>query len=441
MKKLKLSLGTLFLICSAHAQIGIGTTTPDASSSLELKSTTQGFLPPRMTTEQQTAISNAAIGLTVYNLTTGQLETNKGDGLGGVLWTASSGSSSGTSTGTGTGSAYTNVTGSVSINTNINSATVVSGMRSTPPAGTYAVNFNGQYNINPGAVSSFITTPGAKSDLVVAYNQLNDLPVGFTHAPGFGVGETLVPGVYYCAGPASLSGTITLDAQNDPNAVFVIKLGAALNIVANTKVLLVNGAEAWNVFWLAETAINVGASANIKGTLFSHTGAVAMDSGCLLEGRMLTMSGAVNVISSLITIPLNTSTINLGVLSTFALFSTVGAVGNTGESKITGHVGTNEGAISGFTGAGTTLDGLPFEPSTPPYPLDNSIFATFSVYQNGILITNSSRTVVTKVNKTDVISIQAIATVTAGQAIDIRWKTNIGILSMANRGLTLIKLQ
>lgn len=428
----------LLLISSGtHAQIGIGTLSPDPSSNLELQSTTQGFLPPRMTTEQQSAISKPAIGLTIYNITTAQLESNKGDGLGGVHWTASSGSGSST----GAGSAYTNVTGFASVNTNINSATVVSGMTCTPTTGTYAVNFNGQYNINPGSVSSFITTAGAKSDLLVAYNQLNDLPTGFTHAPGFGLGETLISGVYYCAGPATLSGTITLDAQNDPNAVFVIKLGAGFDVVANTKVLLANGAEAWNVFWLSEGAISIGASSNLKGTFFSHSGAVAMATGCVLDGRMLTQSGAVNMISSVITIPLNTSTINLGVLSTFALFTTAGAVGNIGESKITGHVGTNEGAISGFTGAGTILDGIEFIPSTAPYPLDSSIFATFSVFQNGVLVANSSRTVITKVNKTDVITIQAIATVTAGQAIDIRWKTNLGILSMANRGLTLIKLQ
>lgn len=427
----------LLLSSGTYSQIGIGTITPDLSSNLELKSTTQGFLPPRMTTDEQTAIDNPAIGLTIYNLTTNQLETNKGDGLGGKLWSASSGSG----TSSGTGSAYTNVTGFTSVNTNINSATVVSGMTSTPPAGTYAVNFNGQYNINPGSVSSFITTAGAKSDLLVAYNQLNDLVVGTVHAPDFGAGETLIPGIYYCAGPAGLSGTITLDAQNDPNAVFVIKLGAELNVVANTKVVLANGAEAWNVFWLSEGAISIGASSNVKGTFFSHSGAVAMATGCVLDGRMLTQAGAVNMISSVITIPLNTSTINLGVLSTFALFTTNGAVGNIGESKITGHVGTNEGAITGFTSVETTLDGVSFIPSTAPYPLDNSIFATFSVYENGVLVANSSRTVITKVNKTDVITIQAIATVTAGQAIDIRWKTNLGILSMANRGLTLIRVQ
>lgn len=439
MKKYCRILLTSFLILSGimQAQVGIGTSSPDNSSLLDLSSTTKGLLLPRMTTQQQTELQNPAIGLTVYNLTTNQLETNKGDGFGGKLWSASSGS------GSGTGSAYTNVTGFESVNTNINSATVVSGMNSSPPAGTYAVSFNGQYNIDQGSVSSFITTPGAKSDLLVAYNQLNGLTENFIHGPNFGslLGETLIPGVYYCASPATLSGKIILDAQGDPNAVFVIKLGAGLDVVADTKVILENGAEAWNVFWLADKAISIGQTCVVKGTFISHTAAISMQTGCALEGRMLSQAGAVNMVSSIIKIPLNTSTINLGVLSAFALFTNAGAVGNTGESKITGHVGTDEGAITGFNGAETTLDGIEFLRTTAPYPLDNNIFAVFSVYQNEVLIPNSFRTVITKVNKTDVIALQAIATVTAGQAIDIRWKTNLGVLSMSNRALTLIKLQ
>jgi hypothetical protein len=192
---------------------------------------------------------------------------------------------------------------------------------------------------------------------------------------------------------------------------------------------------------LADKAISIGQTCVVKGTFISHTAAISMQTGCALEGRMLSQAGAVNMVSSIIKIPLNTSTINLGVLSAFALFTNAGAVGNTGESKITGHVGTDEGAITGFNGAGTTLDGREFLRTTAPYPLDNNIFAVFSVYQNEVLIANSFRTVITKVNKTDVIALQAIATVTAGQAIDIRWKTNLGVLSMSNRALTLLKLQ
>lgn len=52
---------------SALAQVGIGTTNPDASALLELESTTKGFLPPRMTTSEILNISSPAEGLVVYN--------------------------------------------------------------------------------------------------------------------------------------------------------------------------------------------------------------------------------------------------------------------------------------------------------------------------------------------------------------------------------------
>ena len=56
----------LFITIGSHAQIGIGTETPDASAALEVQSNTKGFLPPRMTAAQRTDISNPATGLMVY---------------------------------------------------------------------------------------------------------------------------------------------------------------------------------------------------------------------------------------------------------------------------------------------------------------------------------------------------------------------------------------
>jgi len=49
-----------------HAQVGLGTNAPTASAILDLDSTTQGFLPPRMTQAQMSAIASPAAGLVVY---------------------------------------------------------------------------------------------------------------------------------------------------------------------------------------------------------------------------------------------------------------------------------------------------------------------------------------------------------------------------------------
>ena len=51
---------------SSFAQVGVGTLTPNASSVLDVTSTTQGFLPPRMTLAQRDAIGTPAQGLMIY---------------------------------------------------------------------------------------------------------------------------------------------------------------------------------------------------------------------------------------------------------------------------------------------------------------------------------------------------------------------------------------
>jgi len=60
---------TCLSVCVSKAQVGIGTTSPDASSMLDISSTTQGLLAPRMTTAQRTAITMPANSLLVYDTT------------------------------------------------------------------------------------------------------------------------------------------------------------------------------------------------------------------------------------------------------------------------------------------------------------------------------------------------------------------------------------
>ncbi|MFD2726649.1 hypothetical protein [Hyunsoonleella rubra] len=60
------------------AQVGIGTTNPDASSVLHIESTDKGVLIPRLTTAQINAIANPANGLMVYNTDIGEFQFNCG---------------------------------------------------------------------------------------------------------------------------------------------------------------------------------------------------------------------------------------------------------------------------------------------------------------------------------------------------------------------------
>ena len=71
MKKLIISISLFFFTLFSYSQnIGIGTTYPDSSAALEVKSSSQGFLPPRMTTTQRNSIANPAEGLQIFNTTT-----------------------------------------------------------------------------------------------------------------------------------------------------------------------------------------------------------------------------------------------------------------------------------------------------------------------------------------------------------------------------------
>src|SRR4030095_8206451 len=80
MKKILLFLQFLTLVtyCSFSQSIGIGTTTPDPSSALDINSTNKGLLIPRMNINSINAIINPAMGLLVYDSVANQLMVNIG---------------------------------------------------------------------------------------------------------------------------------------------------------------------------------------------------------------------------------------------------------------------------------------------------------------------------------------------------------------------------
>ena len=305
-------------------------------------------------------------------------------------------------------------------------------------AGTYLVLFNGQCTIPAKFYTTGFSTAQAASDLDLVYNDLNNLTVtNAGHPLVFGSGETLTAGVYAIAGAASIAGSLTLDGGGDNNALFVIKATGAFDTGTGVKVTLINGAKSSNVYWVAEGAIGLGAGTVISGTILSHGAAIAVGSSCVISGRLFTTAGALSFGPGTLSVPTSSSSINFRSLANFVMFTSSGGVANTGSSTYNGDIGSGSGAITGFGSA--TVNGTIFQPGSTTTTTEVNPVVTFSLYKNGVLIPNSSRTRTHLLNPSDV-SLQGIATVTAGQTIDVRFKIDDGTVSLNNRILTLIKV-
>lgn len=416
---------TVMLSIITNAQVGIGTITPDSSAVLDLFSTSKGFLLPRITTAQRDLMIRPATGLQIYNQTQTDVQLNTGTPSLPVWSGMKSGSSPSSDT------IVRSVTATGDINTVSTIDEFIPGMTLSPPTGSYLVLFSGQYGLSASAP---VSTAQGVIDLETAYTQLMAIPAtNTTHGAIFGNGETLPPGVYDLPAAVSLAATLTLDGGGDTNSVFIIRMVGAFTTGALTTVVLVNGARSRNIFWVGQVAMAMAATTIMKGTLISNAGAISMAASSNLEGRMFTKSGAISMGPGVLTIPSGNSYIDLGVLSTFVIFTGVGAIANTPPSTITGDVGTNSGAIAGFEG----INGNVYGPGAAPNPVNNTL-VTFSIYQNGVLIGNSVRTV--DVN-TSAISLQTMATITSGQPIEVWWRVDIGGVILGNRILSLVSVK
>lgn len=210
-------------------------------------------------------------------------------------------------------------------------------------------NVNGQMHDGDGISGQ------AAADLLIAYNQLNNAIPTLFPAPLLGDGQTLTPGIYYIPAAATLNMVLTLNAQGNANAVFIFQIQGPLSTNANSKVKLINGAKACNVFWKIEGLVSMASGTSMKGTVIANNAAVVMNSGDTLEGRALSIAGAVSVDgvlaytndcgSPVLTGPAAPA---LGATACYAIFSSDGPVTNSGISYITGDIGTNVGLTTGY---------------------------------------------------------------------------------------------
>lgn len=323
---------------------------------------------------------------------------------------------------------YNSITSGTEISTNSTIDVIANNLALTVvTAGKYLVDFNGQYTIEP-----LNRTAQATTDLTAAYNYLMAMPItNSTHGVAYGAGEILTPGVYHNTGAVTTTGAITLDAGGNPNAQFIFQFGAAFSTGAGFNVILVNGASACNVFWIAEGAIALGASTIMKGFLISNSGAVSLGSMSNVQGNLFSSGGAIGLDASTLSRVVGCNN-NFGSINNFAIYSKSGSISNVGTSNITGDIATNSGTVSGFESATISASIL-------ASGISNAT-ANFSIYQNGVQIPFSSRKRISSTNLGE-ISLQAIATVGAGENIDIRWNIDLGIVKLQNRILTLLNIR
>jgi hypothetical protein len=141
---------------------------------------------------------------------------------------------------------------------------------------------------------------GAKNDLTTAYNNAAGRPTNGSAGTDL-AGQTFTAGVRTASSSLLLSsGSVTLDAQGDPNAVFIFQIGSTLITGSATTVLLVNGAQACNVFWQVGSSATLGTGTRFVGTIMASA-TITANTAATIHGRLLAQTAAVNLDTNTIT--------------------------------------------------------------------------------------------------------------------------------------------
>jgi hypothetical protein len=188
-------------------------------------------------------------------------------------------------------------------------------------AGTTVTNtgptvVNGDLGVSPGtAVTGFppgivngtqhaadAAAASAQTDLTTAYNNAAGQAPTTSGLSAIGGGPALTPGVYNAASSLGVTGTVTLDGQGDPNAVFIFQIGSTLTTASGSAISLTNGAQACNVFWQVGSSATLGTGSAFTGSILALT-SITVTTGNTIVGRVLARNGAVTLDTDTVSAP------------------------------------------------------------------------------------------------------------------------------------------
>ncbi len=243
--------------------------------------------------------------------------------------------------------------------------------------GPTTVNGNLGTSPNPSVTGAGLTVNGtihqadavaaqAQADTTIAYNSAAGRTPVTTVATELG-NQNLKAGVYSSAtGTFQITGTLTLDAEGDPNAVFIFQMASSLITASSSNVNIINAGTSCNVFWQVGSSATLGTFSTFRGTILALA-SITVTTGVTIDGRALARNGAVT---------LDTDTITRATCTSPA--TTVTTVASSANPSVAGQPVTFTSTVTAAGGGTPTGSVTFFDGDTPlgTTPLGSNGMAT-----------------------------------------------------------------
>jgi hypothetical protein len=158
----------------------------------------------------------------------------------------------------------------------------------------------------------------AQIDVTTAYNSLAGMTVTQDLTGQNLGGLTLTPGVYHFTSNAQLTGQLTLNVQNNPDALFVFQIGSSLTTATNSSVIMINAPENFcNKYWQVGSSATLGTNTAFIGNILADS-SIVLNGGTLngraLAGSSITIAAQETITSPCVPEPATICLLGLGAL-------------------------------------------------------------------------------------------------------------------------------